>query len=319
MTRLRVSLPLVFLSLLIVSPALGSEVSLLLGGERFNKHVTSWRDLKRQDVVMQALDFSCGAAALSTVLRYGFAEDVTETEIIGYIFIFGQTPVEGYKKYFKRQGFTLLDLKRAARAKGYQGKGYKNMNLDELLEFIEGDRVPVLVPIRPMGYNHFVVVRGVAGNRILLSDPAKGNTTMTIQQFLDVWIDGIGMILSPRSEADAGGRRLANRESSDHELDRLTAAGSSPTMSAEGDGPSRSLLTPKATDPPLALWRLQSFLQPTTTTEFGRPPTTPQNTFSNQDGLNIITIFDVKRFSGFVQLGNPIGNFTDFSQQSRPR
>src|SRR6185295_7165484 len=229
-----------------------------------------------------------------------------------------QTPAEGYKKYFKRQGFTLLDLKRAARAKGYQGKGYKNMNLDELLEFIEGDHVPVLVPIRPMGYNHFVVVRGVAGNRILLSDPAKGNTTMTVRQFLDVWIDGIGFILSPRSVADAG-PRLASREVSDHELDRFTAGGPIPAVASEGDPPSRALLTPKSTDPPLAIWRLQSFLGPTTVFEFPAAPSptvTPQNTFRNQDGINIMSIFDVRNFSGFLQLGNPAGNFTDFSKSA---
>ena len=309
MTRPRIRLLLVFLCLLIVSPALGAEVSLLLGGERFNKHVTSWRDLRRQNVVMQALDFSCGAAALATVLRHGFAEEVTETELIGYIFIFGQTPAEGYKKYFKRQGFTLLDLKRAARAKGFQGKGYKGMNLDELLEFVEGEHVPVLVPIRPMGYNHFVVVRGAAGNRILVADPAKGNSSMTIQHFLDVWIDGIGFIVTPRATASAG-QFYARPESSDHELDRLTAAGPASDVFADADAPSKSLLTPKPTDPPIALWRLQSFLQPTTLSEF---PTPSPGTFTNADGRNIMSIFGVKNFSGIFQLGQPAGNFTDFS------
>jgi len=314
MTRFRVSLSVVLLLFCITPPAIASEVSLLLGGQRFNKPITSWRDIRRQHVVMQALDFSCGAAALATVLRYGFAEEVNETEIIGFIFIFGQTPAEGYKKYFKRQGFTLLDLKRAARAKGFQGKGYKNMNLDELLEFIEGDHVPVLVPIRPMGYNHFVVVRGVAGNRILLADPAKGNTSMTVRHFLDVWIDGIGFILAPRSEADAG-TRMASREVSDHELDHFTAGGTIPAVASDADPPSRDLLTPKSTDPPLALWRLQSFLGPTSFSEFASP-TSPQNTFKNPDGINIMSVFDVKNFSGFVQLGNPAGNFTDFSRQA---
>jgi predicted double-glycine peptidase len=307
----------VFLSwLCLLTPALGAEVSFLVGAERFNKPVTSLRDIRRQHVVLQALDFSCGAAALATVLRYGFAEEVNEVEIIGYIFIFGQTPAEGYKKYFKRQGFTLLDLKRAARAKGYQGKGYKNMNLDELLEFIEGEHVPVLVPIRPMGYNHFVVVRGVAGNRILVSDPARGNSSMTVRHFLDVWIDGIGFVIYQRETADAG-THVAGRETSDPELDRITAAGAIPAVASEEDRPSRALLTAKATDPPLAMWRLQSFLQPTSLFEFPNAPmfpNAPQNTFQNADGVNLITIFSVKHFNGFLQLGQPAGNFTDFSQ-----
>jgi predicted double-glycine peptidase len=309
MTRLSRTVLLFLCASIFESSVFATEVSFLVGAERFNKHVTSLRDLRRQNVVMQALDFSCGAAALATVLRHGFAEEVNETELIGYIFIFGQTPAEGYKKYFKRQGFTLLDLKRAARAKGYQGKGYKGMNLDELLEFVEGEHVPVLVPIRPMGYNHFVVVRGAAGNRILLSDPARGNTTMTIRSFLDLWIDGIGFIVTPRKVAD-GGPLAASRESSDQELDHLTAAGPASESTIDPDKPSTNLLMPKPTDPPLALWRLQSFLQPTTLNNFSNPP---QNLFQNPDKLNLITIFSVQNFTGFVQLGNPAGNFTDFS------
>jgi predicted double-glycine peptidase len=289
---------------------LAADVSFLAGPERFTKHVTSLYELRRQNVVMQALDFSCGAAALATVLRYGFSDTVTESELIGYIFVFGQTPAEGYKKYFKRQGFTLLDLKRAARARGYQGIGYKGMTLDELLEFIEGERVPVLVPIRPMGYNHFVVVRGVAGNRILLADPAKGNMAMTLTHFLDVWIDGIGFVVTPRALSSAGPEGEIRHEASDQEMDQLTAAGPSPGSPGAQDAPSRTLLSAKPTDPPLSLWRLQSFLQ----AEIPREDLNLNRiTIQNADGLNLITIFNVQHFTGAIQLGLPPGNFVDFT------
>jgi predicted double-glycine peptidase len=299
---------------LVTGPSvLAADVSFIVGSERFTKHVTSLYELRRQNVVMQALDFSCGAAALATVLRYGFADTVTESELIGYIFVFGQTPTEGYKKYFKRQGFTLLDLKRAARARGYQGTGYKGMTLDELLEFIEGERTPVLVPIRPMGYNHFVVVRGVAGNRILLADPAKGNTTMTLTHFLDVWIDGIGFIVKPRELASAGPEWETGHRASDQEMDQLTAAGPAPDSPGAQDAPSRTLLSARRTDPPLSLWRLQSFLQaeiPRETLQLNRI------TIQNQDGLNIFTMFNVQHYNGGLQLGLPAGNFADFTPKS---
>jgi predicted double-glycine peptidase len=57
----------------------------------------------------------------------------------------------------------------------------------ELSDLIE--RAPIIVPIDPTGYNHFVVFRGVMRNRVLLADPAYGNRTMTIEQFRRVWIE----------------------------------------------------------------------------------------------------------------------------------
>src|SRR5262245_35750624 len=38
------------------------------------------KDLRDQDVVKQRFDFSCGAAALATLLRYGFGENISEGE-----------------------------------------------------------------------------------------------------------------------------------------------------------------------------------------------------------------------------------------------
>lgn len=311
MTRAWCRCALLVLAVLALSEiSQGAEVSFLLGSERFTKSVKSLRDLRRTDVVMQALDFSCGAAALATVLRYGYADPVTETELIGYIFIFGQTPTEGFKKYFKRQGFTLLDLKRAARARGYQGIGYKGMNVDELLEFIEAERTPVLVPIRPMGYNHFVVARGIVGNKILLSDPALGNMSMTLERFLDIWIDGIGFIVKPKTVGSGTGSSDSLRVASDAALDEITAAGPTGPDPFGESAPSKTLLSPKPTDPPASIWRLQTFLQASIATD---PPRIIQNTFTNDDHVNLITLFQVTAFTGTIQLGRPAGNFTDFS------
>ena len=187
---------------LIGTEAYGAGVSLLLDsgpiGSRVNKRVKSLLELRQERVILQNLDYSCGAAALATVLRHGFGADVTERELISLIFVFGQTPKSGIKKYFKRQGFTLLDLKRAARAKGFPSIGYKGMELQDLTDILSVDRLPILVPIRPLGYNHFVVLKGIYGSRVYLADPAFGNKSMKIHQFLDVWIDGIGFIIKPK-------------------------------------------------------------------------------------------------------------------------
>ena len=58
------------------------------------------------------------------------------------------------------------------------------LQLSDLIE-----RAPIMVPINALGYNHFVVFRGVIGNRVLVADPAWGNRTMTIDKFQRMWLD----------------------------------------------------------------------------------------------------------------------------------
>src|SRR5437868_1677975 len=43
----------------------------------------------------------------------------------------------------------------------YQGEGLGQLDLNDLLE-----RAPIMVPINALGYNHFVVFRGIMGNRV---------------------------------------------------------------------------------------------------------------------------------------------------------
>ena len=135
------------------------------------------------NVVRQNFDLSCGAAALATVLRYQHGEKVTEKDVA-----LGLIAREEYLKRPElvriRQGFSLLDLRRYVETLGYRGVGYGKLEFSNLIE-----RAPIIVPVNPYGYNHFVVFRGTMRNRVLLADPAYGNRTMTIDQFRRIWID----------------------------------------------------------------------------------------------------------------------------------
>jgi predicted double-glycine peptidase len=290
-------------------PAMGAGVSLVFddGNVRAGKRVKSLMELRQEQVVLQNLDFSCGAAALATVLRYGFGEDTSERELISLIFVFGQTPEKGVKKYFKRQGFTLLDLKRAARAKGFRSVGYKGMSFEELVETLEQEQLPVLLPIRPMDYNHFVVVKGVHGNRVYFADPAFGNNTMTISQFTDIWIDGIGFIIQPRSSM-AKNTSLHVIES-DAELALVTAGGANSIKEIKESPPSNTLLNVTPTRESVNYWRIQDFTNPVAP----HFQTHLIPTFQTTQGDNLISIFRIQGFQGTIQLGRPAGNFIDFS------
>ncbi len=163
LTKANVGIPVVALSGCLA-------LSSVWGGEP----VKSLLETRQENVTVQEWDLSCGAAAVTTLLRYQHGDPVTEREVA--------TGLISRAEYIKnpelvqiRQGFSLLDLKRYVDGRGYVGSGYGKMTLDDLVQ-----RAPILVPINTHGYNHFVVFRGRMGNRVLLADPAWGNRTMTL-------------------------------------------------------------------------------------------------------------------------------------------
>jgi len=145
--------------------------------------VRSLLEMRQTNVVLQQWDLSCAAAALATILRYQHGEPVTERSVaLGLInraeYIANPDLVR------IRQGFSLLDLKRYVDRLGYQGLGLGQLEFPDLLE-----RAPIIVPVNLQGYPHFVIFRGATSNTVLLADPAFGNVTLSIDKFMNGWID----------------------------------------------------------------------------------------------------------------------------------
>lgn len=147
------------------------------------KPVTSLLEMRHKNVVIQKWDLSCGAAALTTLLNYQHGENLTEKEVAVSLM---RRPeyIEHPELIQIREGFSLLDLKRYTESLGYKGVGLGKMELEDLVS-----KAPALVPIKTNGYNHFVVFRGIQGNRALLADPAWGNRTVLVEKFMQSWID----------------------------------------------------------------------------------------------------------------------------------
>ena len=183
-----------FLSLgvaLIILTTPGETASFSAAGLNFTKKVKSLKEIRQQDVVTQSLDFSCGAAGLSTLLNFYLNDPVGETEIINDLL--GMVPLE---KVRERHGFSLYDLKKYAESKGYKVTGYK---MD--LEFLKELGKPIIVPIKFKNYRHFVVVKGVIGDRVFIADPAVGNMTIKDTKFMALWTKGIGFLVEhPEAE-----------------------------------------------------------------------------------------------------------------------
>jgi predicted double-glycine peptidase len=145
----------------------------------FQRGVTSWQRLRRQNVVMQERDFSCGAAALATLVRYYWGDDVTERSFLAALdqLLTREEAVDRIKN-----GLTLTDLRRAAVKTGYQASMGK-LEFDKLAE----SRVPLVVGIKVRGYRHFVVFRGTDGYYVYLADPIRGNIRTPAWEFVNQW------------------------------------------------------------------------------------------------------------------------------------
>jgi uncharacterized protein len=137
------------------------------------------KELRDLHVVKQKEDYSCGAAALATLMTYYFGEHTTEKELLTLL---EAELDEDEKKNKAARGFSLLDLKNVAQKKGFRAAGFR-MTMSQLASV----KAPVLVFLEPLGYKHFAVYRGLDRGRIYLADPARGNLRMSIGRFLDEW------------------------------------------------------------------------------------------------------------------------------------
>lgn len=168
-------------AILLLLPSLMS-----LAGHSEAQPVRSLLEIRQEGVVVQQWDSSCGAAALATVLTYALKDPVSE-RMVAEEMLRRTDPL----RVRVRGGFSLLDLKRFAEARGYSAAGYRNLGLDELLKM----QSPI-VPINEHGYPHFIVVRGLNDGLLDVADPAFGNRKMSIERFTKAWQGGIGFAVT---------------------------------------------------------------------------------------------------------------------------
>jgi uncharacterized protein len=158
----------------------------------FERYVTSWRELQRRNVVMQEYDYSCGAAAVATVLQYYWEDPVTEKQILETLLKI--LTVDEVKDRIKK-GMSITDLRRASVEMGYLSS-IGSMSFEQLAE----SKIPGVVPITIKGFDHFVVFRGVAGGRVYLADPVRGNVRPTLAEFCGQWKDGAILVVIKKGE-----------------------------------------------------------------------------------------------------------------------
>jgi hypothetical protein len=146
-------------------------------GGAYAVHVISWRDLPFRTVVRQQFDYSCGSAALATLMRFHYGQSsIREAEIFTTMYKAGD------QAKIRKVGFSLLDMKRYLEGKGYHADGYQL----PLADFATMN-TPGIALIQTGPYRHFVVVKGVRGSYVLVGDPALGLKIYSKAAFQKVW------------------------------------------------------------------------------------------------------------------------------------
>ena len=150
--------------------------------------VTSYRDLPFRTVVRQQYDFSCGSAALATLLRHHYGRDVTERDVFKAMFDIGD------QAQIRQVGFSLLDMKAYLGAHGFESDGFRLSWSD-----LAASRSPAIVLVNHDGYRHFVVFKGIEDDRVLIGDPALGLKIYDRATFEAMW-NGVAFMIRQAGE-----------------------------------------------------------------------------------------------------------------------
>lgn len=190
-----------------IKPQLQGRVNITqasLNSSPFRESVTiePLNQLQFRNVIRQAYDYSCGSAALTTLLDYFLGRNLEERQVMEGLLKFGEAD-----KIVERRGFSLLDMKRFSTALGYKSGGFR-------ATFADLDRLehPAIVPIEYAGFKHFVVVRDVYDDHVFVADPAIGNISFTRSRFEDVWDDNVLFLIYPADDESPNALALDDKD-----------------------------------------------------------------------------------------------------------
>ena len=173
------------------------------GNIRIRHKVRPLSEFKDENIIKQLYDYSCGSAALATVLRYYLGENFSEKQVINGLLRYGDA-----KKIAQRRGFSLLDMKRFVNVLGYEGVGY-TAEIDDLLTLDN----PCIIPIEILDRRHFVVLKGIyKKDHVFVADPALGNMSISMASFKKMWYKDVLFIVYPKGAKGLTALRLKEED-----------------------------------------------------------------------------------------------------------
>lgn len=162
-------------------------LALLLAAPSLAVTRNDWRSLRDAGIERQALDFSCGAAALAMLLRWYGQADVDEAALLdahyarmGHPLHAGSQVVDVSQWYLSMADLGVLAAQWGLRA---HGVGVAPERLWDL-------QLPAIAHLAGREQPHFVVIQGLdrKRRRIALADPASGHRYLSASEFFSEWL-----------------------------------------------------------------------------------------------------------------------------------
>ena len=149
--------------------------------------VRSMQELKYLETVRQRFDFSCGSAAVATLLTHHYGRETGEAEV------FLSMWESGDHGKIRKLGFSMLDMKNFLDAEGFNADGYR---IDAKQVGTIG--VAGIVLLSHFERPHFVVVSGEKNGEILVNDPARGVWSLSAAELEELW-NGIFFVVKGKA------------------------------------------------------------------------------------------------------------------------
>lgn len=186
----RILMSVVAAQALVATTAFSDNLRLVspLGGQ-LNIPTVSMREARFLSTLRQQYDFSCGSAAVATLLTHHYGQRIGEAQVFQTMFEHGD------RDKIRQEGFSMLDMKRYLDHLGFAADGVE-ANLDQLANA----SIPAIALIQEHGYSHFVVIKGLRNNNILIGDPALGTRVLPRKEFERHWTNGILLVVNNRVE-----------------------------------------------------------------------------------------------------------------------
>lgn len=173
--------------------AIMSMIFVILFSSGYSSATTDYRTLRYADVIGQTSDFTCGPAAIATLLTHYYGQTVSEQSVT-------ERSVADMESRGKAvtEGLTLLSLRNVLSQESVAGSGYK-LTLEQLRGVMAQGLPVVANVVYPKG--HYYLVLAVDDQNVLLADPSWGVRSQPLDNFLNAW-NGVVLIPQP-SEAQA--------------------------------------------------------------------------------------------------------------------
>lgn len=134
----------------------------------FANPITPYRTLRYEGVIGQTNYYTCGPAAVATLLTHYYGQPTAESEILEL----SEKAMAGSGKSPEEKGVTALALRQALADKGIQARGMR-LTLASLADYFRKGGLPVVLHVtKPQ--MHYVLAVGMVGDWVILADPSWG-------------------------------------------------------------------------------------------------------------------------------------------------